>query len=187
MTSVRPNHCLVAAAAIGLVNPDQMSDVRYVHASSLRAQAGSTLQEDELAAYHDYVYSAGYLETLMRQRLYGAWIDRTLVATGGWSVADDHGSAVRVRSLAVRPGFFGTGLGAMMLAEVENDARAAGFAAFQARAPSTAVSFFLRHGYIVTSQGVQPLPAVSPAASHAVALPVTFMRKSDSAAQGDAG
>lgn len=159
------------AAVFRPVGIDGLSSVRYVHASALRRDATSVLSDGEIDAFAKHVYSQTYTDSLLRQDLVGAFLGPELVGTAGWSVADDQGSAARIRSVFVLPVFSGMGFGSRLLAEAERRAVAAGFPVLLLRATLNAVPFFEARGYAVTSQGVHTLPG-------GVGLPVAFMRKS---------
>lgn len=158
------------AAVLRPIGIDGLSSVRYVHASALKRDASSVLSDGEIEAFAKHVYSQSYTDSLLRQDLVGAFIGPELVGTAGWSVADDQGSAARIRSVFVLPMFTGLGLGSRLLAEAERRAVAAGFPVLLLRATLNAVAFFETRGYAMTSQGVHALPG-------GVGLPVAFMRK----------
>lgn len=166
---------LAAFAELRRVDIEHLSTIRYIHASALRLQAGQLLSEDEIAAFTAHVYTSVYTEALLRQSLFGAFVDGELIGTAGWTVADDNGSGVRVRSVYVRPLFTGMGVGGRLLEAVEQDARTAGYRAFSVRSTLNATSFFEQYGYAVTSHGVRQLFGNRN-------LPVAFMRKVDQAA-----
>ena len=165
------------AAVLRPVEIDALSSVRYVHAAALKRDASSVLSEGEIDAFARHVYSQSYTDSLIRQDLVGAFLGPELVGTAGWSVADDQGSAARIRSVFVLPMFSGMGLGSRLLAEAERRAVAAGFPVLLLRATLNAVSFFEARGYATTSQGVHALPG-------GVGLPVSFMRKTVTDAPG---
>jgi GNAT superfamily N-acetyltransferase len=165
-----PGAALAAAVVLRRIEVEHLSTVRYIHASSLRLHAAQVLSEDEISAFSTHVYTAAYGEHLLRQQLFGAFADNELLGTAGWTVADDTGTSVRLRSIFVRPLFTGMGLGRRLVHGVEEDARAAGFHAFSVRATLNAAPFFERLGYAVTSHGVRPLFGDK-------TLPVAFMRK----------
>lgn len=168
------------AAVVRTVDIDGLSSVRYVHASALKRDASTVLSDAEIAAFAAHVYSQPYTDSLTRQDLLGAFLGPELVGTAGWSVADDQGSAARIRSVFVLPMFSGLGLGSRLLAQAETRAVVAGFPVLLVRATLNAVSFFEARGYAVTSQGVHALPG-------GVGLPVAFMRKVVADAGGGAG
>jgi GNAT superfamily N-acetyltransferase len=171
-----PTEGFAAAADIRLVGIDDLSTVRYIHATAMRAHAGSAMSEDEVAAYRAMIYTQSYCENLLRQQLNGAWIDTEMVGTAGWAVNDDAGSTARIQSMFVNPLFGGVGLGTRLLLVAEQSARQAGFDTFSVRATPNSVGFFERNGYVVTSHGVRTI-------GPNVALPVAFMRKDGGAAQ----
>lgn len=169
-----PGASLASAAELRRVDVEHLSTVRYIHAAALRLQAAHVLSEEEIAAFTDHVYSAAYSESLQRQALIGAFVDGELIGTAGWTVSDDTGTSVRLRSVFVRPLFTGMGVGRRLVDHVESDARSAGYEAFSVRATLNAITFFERLGYTITSHGVRPLFGNR-------TLPVAFMRKVDSA------
>jgi putative acetyltransferase len=158
------------AVAVRPIGVDDLSSVRYVHASAFRMAAGSLHNEEEVAAFTAHVYQPAYIDQLQRESLYGAWLERELVATCGWCPADDSGGTARITSLFVRPLFAGEGLGTLMLRHAEERARAAGFAELSARASLASAGFFERHGYETSAFGVRPLGG-------GVELRVAFMRR----------
>jgi GNAT superfamily N-acetyltransferase len=158
---------IVAVRPIGV---DDLSAVRYVHASAFRMGAGASLNADEIAAFTAHVYQPAYIDQLQGESLYGAWLERELVATSGWRPADDSGGVARITSLYVRPLFAGEGLGTLMLHHAEERARLAGFPELAVRASLTCVGFFQRHGYETTGHGVRSLGG-------SLDLRVAFMRR----------
>lgn len=165
-----PGAALAAAVTLRRIEVEHLSTVRYIHAASLRLHAAQVLSEDEINAFTTHVYSAAYGDHLLRQDLYGAFTEGELLGTAGWTVADDTGTSVRLRSIFVRPLFTGIGLGRRLVHGVEEEARNAGFHAFSVRATLNAAPFFERLGYSVTSHGVRHLFGER-------TLPVAFMRK----------
>lgn len=166
---------LADALEVRPVGVDEMSTIRYIHANAMRQLAGACYPEEEIAAFVKLVYSPPYADTVLAESLIGGFLGSELVATAGWTPADDRGRSARIRSLYVRPLFTGVGIGRRMLAEVESAARRSGFRSFSARATLNAVGFFETLGYDVTSHGVQMLTPER-------GLPVSFMRKSDAGA-----
>jgi GNAT superfamily N-acetyltransferase len=151
---------------------DDLSNVRYIHATSIRLHAAHVLSDEEIRAFTDHVYSDAYATQLARTRLLGATIGGELVGTSGWSYGDDSASGARISSLHVRPLFTRLGIGQALLAAAEAAAGAAGFDSFAARATLNSIGFFERYGYVVTSQGLYPMRPD-------IGLPVAFMRKSE--------
>jgi N-acetylglutamate synthase-like GNAT family acetyltransferase len=166
--------CTTAATKINGVDlkpidVDQYSLVRYVHATAMRLQAVHELDESEIEAFCDAVYTPHYTAQLQKQDLIGAWVGGELVATAGWYASDD-GQTARIASVFVRPPFTRLGIGTCLVADVEAAARNAGFKAFGLRATGNSVSFFERLGYRVTVQGLKNIAIER-------GVPITFMRK----------
>lgn len=158
-------------ALIGIrpVGIDDFAQVRYTHTTSFRVKMASYLAEEEVDAYSERINSPAYTAQLMREDLLGAWIDRELVGTCGWTPMDS-GKVARITSVFVRPPFAGLGIGRRLVIGTEERARANGFRNFSVRATGIAVPFFERLGYTVTSHGLRNLGVDR-------GLPVTFMRK----------
>lgn len=169
-----PGAALAAAAELRRIDVEHLSTVRYIHASAMRLNAAHILSDEEIQAFSTHVYTASYGESLQRQTLFGAFFDGELIGTAGWSVSDDNGTGVRIRSVFVRPLFTRVGLGRRLVHAVEENARTGGFATFSVRSTLNATPFFERLGYSITSHGVRPLFGNA-------TLPVAFMRKTDGA------
>lgn len=169
-----PRADLATAGDLRAVVIDELSDVRYIHAGALRAQAAEQLSQDEIDAFVGYVYSEAYTERLAEmvraRRLLGITVDGKLTSTAGWTPANDSGATARLMAVFVGPLFTGVGLGRRVALAAEADAAQAGFRAASVRTPIGAVGFFQRLGYDVSSYGVWTLKPDC-------ALPVGFMRK----------
>lgn len=165
---------IATAADIRPIGPDDLAEVRSLHAISFRALASQTFTEEEIEAYTDHVYSMAYTETLSeairRRQLLGAWFDAQLVGTAGWTAGDGNISAARIRWVHVRPLFTGLGLGTRLVGAAESAARRAGFELLSVEATLNAAEFFAGLGYETSSHGVRALP---PGQNLAVA----YMRK----------
>lgn len=163
---------LGTALTIRPLGVEDWSNVRYIHATSMRFHAARVLSEDEIVAFGAFVYSDAYAAQMARLSLLGAMIGGELVGTAGWSFGDDSASGARISGLHVRPLFTRLGIGRELLRATEDAARAAGFDSYSARAPLNAIPFFERNGYVITSHGMYPMRPDS-------GLPVAFMRKSE--------
>jgi GNAT superfamily N-acetyltransferase len=165
---------VAASAVIRLVTVDNLSDVRYLHAQSIKNLASGEFSDEEVAAAKDYVYSPKYSEALSaaigRQQFFGAWIGGALVGTAGWSALDDSSTVARIRSIFVSPLYSRMGLAHKLLGHVETESADAGLRIFSVRSMANANGFFVRQGYKVTSHGVRSLFADR-------SVPVTFLRK----------
>lgn len=163
---------LADALELRQVTVDDLSSIRYIHASAFRQLAAYCYPEDEIAAFGAHVYTQAYADLLRGENLLAGFLGSEMVATAGWAPADDSGQSARIRSVYVRPLFTGIGIGRRMTLEAEAWARRSGFRSFGARVTLNAVGFFETLGFGVTSHGVQMLPADR-------GLPVSFMRKWD--------
>ncbi|MCL4767357.1 MAG: GNAT family N-acetyltransferase [Hyphomicrobiaceae bacterium] len=165
---------IASAAELRPIGPDDLADVRSLHATSFRLLAGQSFTEGEIAGFTAHVYGFSYTdalsEAIRRQQLLGAWYDGELIGTAGWVAGDGNASAARIRWVFVRPLFTGLGLGTRLVQAAEAGARRAGFRALSAEATLNSVDFFAGLGYEVTSHGVR---ALTPGES----LPVAYMRK----------
>ncbi|MGF1649715.1 MAG: GNAT family N-acetyltransferase [Hyphomicrobiaceae bacterium] len=152
---------------------EAMSDIRYVHASSVRTSTGQVLTSDEVEAFTEAVLSERYTEDLIRAmrqgQILGARIGDSLVGTAGWTVVDGPDPVARVGWVHVRPMFSDSGVGTALVAEVETLVRQAGFAVLTTASTVNAVAFFEQLGFDVTSHGVRSLGRLQ--------MPIVFMRK----------
>ena len=113
--------------------------------------------------------------------------ERRVAGCGGWSkrktlfgadagpgrepeLLDPATDAAKVRAIFVHPGFARQGLGTLILATVENAARAAGFRRFEMGSTLTGVPLYGLKGYVETERIAVPL-------KNGEALPVVKMVK----------
>lgn len=180
-STARAREDLLAAIEVGQAHIDEMSTIRHLHASSARRLAAGLLSEAETAAFAQYVYSESHsarvAEAVMAGRLIAARLGGELVATAGWTPANDAGAVARLTAVFVSPLYARSGIGSIVAAAVETHACAAGFTVFNVRAPLGASGFFERIGYDIASHGVWPL-------SREMSLPVAFLRKAVTAPLG---
>jgi GNAT superfamily N-acetyltransferase len=167
-----PARGLADALELRPVTIDDLSSVRFIHASAFRLLANACYPEEEIAAFAGFVYTQPYADLVRGENLLAGYLGNEMVATAGWAPADDSGLSARIRSVYVRPLFTGIGIGRRMALEAESWARKSGFRSFGARVTLNAVGFFETLGFEVSSHGVQLLPGDR-------GLPVSFMRKSD--------
>jgi GNAT superfamily N-acetyltransferase len=177
VASTTPGEIRRALAISAVLKPvafDNLSDVRYLHAHSLKQLASGELTDEEFAQAKAYVYSSKYLEGLggavRRNQFFGAWIGDALVGTAGWSTMLDHATVARIRSIFVSPLYARLGLAQRLLAHVEGQAAESGLKTYSVRSMTNASGFFVRQGYTVTSHGTRAL------LPHRT-VPVTFLRK----------
>jgi putative acetyltransferase len=149
---------------------DDHSNVRHLHARSMRSQSGDALSDAEIAAFLAFVGSPAYSDTLLAEELYGAFVGGQLIGTAAWHVNGDDGETARIASVFVHPLFARLGIGGRLLSEVEAKALRSGFDQLGASATINAIAFFERHGYQEASRGVK---AFGPDCW----LPVAFLRK----------
>ncbi len=159
---------MVVVRAIGV---DDFSDVRYLHATSFKTLAASSLSEQEVESFVTSVYSPGYVDELQDTNLLGAFSDGHLVGTAAWSAGDDSGETARLSSVFVNPMFSGHGIGRRLVREAERRAAEAGYARIAVQATANATGFFRELGYVIASYGV------GASTRDAGVIPVTFMRR----------
>ncbi len=161
-------------AEIGPVGPDDLADVRSLHATSFRVLAGNSFTDSEVSAHTAHVYAMPYTaalsEAMQRGQLFGARLSGQLVGTAGWSTGDGSAASARIRWVFVRPMFTGLGIGTRLVRTAEAAVRTAGFDVISVEATLNAVEFFVRNGYDISSHGMR---ALSPNEG----LPVAFLRK----------
>lgn len=132
---------------------DDWSDVRYVHGTSFRKIVGPRASQRYVEAFLSWLDAPAYVEKLRGADLTGAWLDGQLAGTAGWRPLDGRGRVARIEGLFVQPLFTFMGLGSLLLAHAETQARRAGYACITALACAPSVPFFMRAGYDVYAQG----------------------------------
>jgi GNAT superfamily N-acetyltransferase len=120
---------------------------------------------------------------------------RTLAGCGGWSkrktlfgadrgpgrepeLLDPGKDAAKIRAIFVHPGFARQGLGTLILARVEQEARAAGFSRYEMGSTLTGVPLYRLKGYVDVERINVPL-------SNGEALPVVKMLKNGHLSRSD--
>lgn len=168
------------------VGLDHWSDIRALHAASLRHTLAAIVGSEQLPSIVAEIYEPDYTDRLMTWDLHTAWIGATLIGTAGWHPSTDQGYSARIVSVHVAPLYTRLGIGRRLIATTEARARAAGFEIITARVLPISLGFFEALGYRRTSQGVQ-----SVGTEHG--LPAIYLRKqltapqhADDSASGDA-
>ena len=152
------------------VTIDDIASVRYIHSSAFNAFASSKHSEEEADAQINMINSSEFVDLIMSNNLYCAWLGDEMVGTSGWCPADDNGGTARITMLAVRPMFSEIGIGSFLVNTAEKRAKYAGFYDYSVRSNINSVSFFKTVGYKISSYGVLQTPMK-------IDLPVAFMRK----------
>jgi GNAT superfamily N-acetyltransferase len=147
---------------------DDYAEIRHLHAASMRSATVGVLSELEVAAFVRLVHSPDYPAILMKDDVFGAWLDGELVGTASWQANAANGVTARIGSIFVRHPRYG--IGRRLVTEVEARAHQSGFDKLAAGVTANAVPFFERLGYTVASHGVKTYAA-------GCSLPVTFLRK----------
>ena len=93
---------LDARLALRPIGVDDYSAVRHLHATSLRAQTHGVLSDAEVVAFVRLVYSPAYTDILMKEDVYGAWLDGELVGTVSWQANGGNGLIARIGCIFVR-------------------------------------------------------------------------------------
>jgi hypothetical protein len=160
--------CLGRLLRIVPLGIDDFSGLRYLHATAMKAHTGSVLSEAEVTAFIGLVRSVAYVDLLLKEELYGAFLDGELVGSAGWHASADNSSIARIASLfTLHPR---QGIGRRLLATIEARAAACGFHQFAAGVTANAVPFFQCQGYRIASRGTRML-------TPQCGLPVTFLKK----------
>lgn len=101
-------------------------------------------------------------------------IDNTIVGCGGWSkratlfggnayedrnptLLDPKTDRAKIRAFFVNPDYVGHDVGQSILTRCEEEAKAAGFTAFELMATLTGARFYRRHGYLGDERNTFPL------------------------------
>lgn len=171
-TPIALNSRLARAAVIRPATIDDLSSIRYLHATAMRLLGGTHLTSEDIEAFRRRVYSPAYGDAVLASRLCTAWIGSELVGSGGWSVSAGTGSEAVLGYVFVRPPFAGSGLGRRLVVMLETDARACGRRGFVADVTLNAAAFFAKLGYQAPAE-------VLPVIGGTLDLPVLRMVKSD--------
>ena len=164
------NQRLLEAVVIRPVGVDELAIARRLLSAGFRAFSSADHSEEEAAAIQTMLDSPDIVDELRGRSLFIAWLDQTPVAVGGWRLADDSGRAARLTAIAVDPMYGYLGLGRLIVAYVEQNARKAGFKDLVVHAHVATKGFFVRLGYDTTAQSVRTVGTVS-------RMRVTYMRK----------
>ena len=166
-----PTAQLVDMLEIRPLSVDCLATARYVIATAIKRHAAETYTKAQLEALLAFVQSPHYSDLLYTGRSHGAFIGAEMVAVGAWSAGATAASpTARLIGVFVQPLFGGCGIGARLMAHIEEEARAAGFRALDVGALPGAVSFLEAAGY----QQIGPRPLGLPSGQQ---IPVVEMRK----------
>ncbi len=152
------------------LSPDDLSDIRYIHATAFRSQAQRYYTPEELDAFERMVRTTSYGDSLLSDAILGGFLEGELIATAAWRRGDPNAHVGRVTALFVRPLFERIGVGTRMLFAIETAATVAGCNLASVRAPLSAEAFLAVNGYEIAGRGTRPLV-------DGMALNVAFMKK----------
>ncbi|HET6322080.1 MAG TPA: GNAT family N-acetyltransferase [Hyphomicrobium sp.] len=155
---------------IRALSVDEMSNARYVVASSFARGASEHYSQPQIDAFVAFVRSPQYTDLLVGNRAYGAFIDGEMVGVAAWSIAEMKSPTARLLAVFVLPLFGGNGIGTRLVEYLEEEARATGYRAQETSALLGARGFFEHLGYHETGAASWSLPS-----GHTI--PVAMMRK----------
>ena len=138
---------IASALELRPVSIDDLSNVRYLHASSYRSLVGPTVDPDEADTFLGLVNSPYYADQILAERHFAAWLGRELVGSAGWVLSDDGTRCARLSSVFVQPMFTRCGVGRRLVRHVEGDARDMGVERFHLKATENSVGFWEKLGY----------------------------------------
>jgi GNAT superfamily N-acetyltransferase len=173
-----PSRAVRAAELVKLrpISIDDWSDVRYVHGTSFRTSIAPRVSPKCAEDFMEWLGAPAYADQLRKVDLTGAWLDGQLAGTVGWRPLDGRGRVARIEGLFVQPLFAFMGLGSLLLAHAETQARHAGYTCLTALASSVSAPFFMRWGYDLYAQGAGM-------SDFAGDMPVFVMRKQENVAR----
>jgi len=151
---------------------DDLSAARYIHTASFTGAAPDHYAQADVDAFVAFVRSARYADLLLGNHAVAAWLGPEMVGTAAWSPGEERSLTARVLAVFVRPLFNGEGIGGRLVEHIEEEARTAGFHAFELSATLNSVGFFEGMGYRTLRNRGWALPSGRE-------IPVTFMRKAD--------
>lgn len=155
------------------VSIDEFSAVRHLHRMSIMVLGKDYHSDLETAARIMAIDKASYTQLLQQQNLWGAWMDRMLIATSGWFPHDPERGTAYISALYVHPFFARMGLGSLMLKEAEKETRKKGFRGVYIRANRNAAAFFEHNNYKLLGHDSDNI-------GRNIHLPITIMEKNAS-------
>jgi len=155
---------------IRALSVDEMSNARYVVASSFARDASEHYSRPQIDAFVEYVRSPQYSDLLVGNRSYGAFIDAEMVGVAAWTITETESPTARLLAVFVLPLFSGNGIGTRLVEYLEEEARATGYRAQETSALFGARGFFEHLGYHETGEASWSLPSGR-------TIPVAMMRK----------
>ena len=161
---------LARAVSVRPATLDDLSSIRYLHATAFRLQADDYFTSDEIEQFRQLVYSPAYADAVVAAHLSTAWIGTELAGTAGWAPQPGRQSLALIRFVFVRPPFARLGVARRLVAEAEQSARAAGLERLAVDCPANAVTIFTRLGY-------RPATLPSKSTTGDLGLPVRRMVK----------
>jgi putative acetyltransferase len=155
--------------ALELYRPENLDEVRALHAAAFRTLAASHHGGRQIAAHEALIAAPEYAEDLAASHLMLAReADDGLAGTAGWIAADGRPGFARIRKVFVRPDLARRSLASLLVRDAEARARAAGFARLTVRANVNAAPLYEKLGYVAVRPGVMSTPV-------GIDLPVVFM------------
>ena len=88
---------------------DDYAEIRHLHAAAMLSATVGVLSELEVAAFVRLVHSPDYPAILMKEDVFGAWLDGELVGTASWQSSAANGVTARIGSIFVRHPRYGIG------------------------------------------------------------------------------
>ncbi|MBI1385217.1 MAG: GNAT family N-acetyltransferase [Rhizobiales bacterium] len=171
-----PGARVLELATTRAITEDDIAEVHNLHITAFTKLGGALHDAEHTEAFAAHVNTPAYTDQLMQADVWGVWLDKSLLATGGWTPGDDQGKSARIAFVFVNPVFSRLGIGRTAVEGAERRAAAAGFHSYSVRATLNTVPIFERLGYAVTSRGVTPLLG-------GIDMPVVFMRKEGTGAR----
>lgn len=138
---------LTRAIAVRPATLDDLSSIRYLHATAFRLQADDYFISEEIEQFRELVYSPSYADAVIAAHLVTAWLDGDLAGTAGWTPAPSAPATALIRFVFVRPPYTRMGIARRLVADAERAARSHGLSRLAVDAPANAANFFTRLGY----------------------------------------
>jgi len=169
---LRTDHLSLCGVCLRPATVDDVAAIRHVHAAATRASAAGYLDDDDISGLVSAINCEAYIHAVISNGLTAAWIDREIVGTVGWKIADKGQGVARLQMLFVWPMFARGGIGRLLVSHAEAQAHAAGVRRMRVRTTTHQSAFFKRLGYTATAQSA--LRTVSGGR-----LPIAYLRKDE--------
>lgn len=143
---------LLTSLVIRPAGIDDLVHARQLLSAAFKTQSFANYEACLAETLQAQIDSPGFVDMLRGQALTLAWLHERPVAVCGWAPGADGGKLAMLGLVGVDPLFTGLGLGRLIVSQVEDSARRAGFHELVAQTPWPLIEFHRRMGYLAATQ-----------------------------------